>query len=240
MTQRIMKTTSASKCLSLKKKIEAIEEQLKESYTERRKNQEKEAISKTKKNPKAFYAYAKKFSKTFTGVGPIIKEDGTVITDPKEIAKAQKEQYEKVFTKTREENNINDIADFFKETPNSNKMENATFNYTDVREAIDKLSVNASAGPDGIPAILLKRCKEVLSHPLTTLWQKSLGTGEIPDIFRLAFVTPIHKPGSSRASAENYRPVSLTSHLVKTFERVIKKCLQNFLEVTLALADEQH
>ena len=26
----------------------------------------------------------------------------------------------------------------------------------DVREAIDKLSVNAAAGPDGVPAILLK------------------------------------------------------------------------------------
>ena len=83
MTQRIMKTTSASKCLSLKKKIEAIEEQLKESYTERRKKLENKAIYKTKKNPKAFYAYAKKFSKTFTGVGPIITEDGKVITDPK-------------------------------------------------------------------------------------------------------------------------------------------------------------
>ena len=32
----------------------------------------------------------------------------------------------------------------------------------------------------------------------------------------------------------------MTSHLVKTFERVRKKSIQNFLEVTLALADEQH
>ena len=32
----------------------------------------------------------------------------------------------------------------------------------------------------------------------------------------------------------------MTSHLVKTFERVLKKSIQNFLEVTLALADEQH
>ena len=110
----------------------------------------------------------------------------------------------------------------------------------DVREAIDKLSTHASAGPDGVPAILLKKCKETLSFPLTILWQKSLVSGEIPDIYKLAFITPIHKPGSSRGSPENYRPVSLTSHVVKTFERVLKKCLQNFLEVTLALADEQH
>ena len=90
-TKKVMKTNSASKCLSLKAKIEGIEEQLKESYLGRRKKLENEAISKTKKNSKAFYAYAKKFSKTFTGVGPIIREDGKVITNPREIAEMQKE-----------------------------------------------------------------------------------------------------------------------------------------------------
>ena len=152
----------------------------------------------------------------------------------------QKEQYEKVFTTTKEEHMIEDIEDFFKETPNVNKIDNLTFDYTDVREAIDKLSANAASGPDGIPAILLKKCKNILSFPLTTMWQKSLKSGDIPDIYKLAFITPIHKPGSARSSPENYRPVSLTSHIVKTFERVIKSSLQNFLEVTLALADEQH
>ena len=145
--------------MSLKGKIEAIEDQLKESYQESRRKLEREAISKTKHNPKAFYAYAKRFAKTFTGVGPLIKEDGKVITNPKEIAEMQKEQDQKVFTETKEDDNIRDITDFFCETRNNNKIENATFNYTDVREAIDKLSANAAAGPDGIPAILLKNAR---------------------------------------------------------------------------------
>ena len=110
----------------------------------------------------------------------------------------------------------------------------------DTRETKDKLSINAAASPEGVSAILLKKCKESLSHPLTLLWQKSLMTGEIPEICRLAHITPVHKPGSSRSRPENYRPVSLTSHLVNTFEGVIKKKLQNFLKVTLALADQQH
>ena len=81
-----MKTTSARRCLDLRRKIDSIELQLKESYVERRMKQENEAISKIKKNPKAFYTYAKRFSKTFSGVGPIIKEDGAVVTNPKEVA----------------------------------------------------------------------------------------------------------------------------------------------------------
>ena len=36
------------------------------------------------------------------------------------------------------------------------------------------------------------------------------------------YVTPIHK-GGSKQKPEQYRPVSLTSHIMKIFERVIKK-----------------
>ena len=56
----------------------------------------------------------------------------------------------------------------------------------------------------------------------------------------MAFVIPIHKSSNPRSQPGIYRPVSLTSHLVKTFERVVKTSLQNFLEVTLALNDGQH
>ena len=48
------------------------------------------------------------------------------------------------------------------------------------------------------------------------------------------------KPGAAKSETASYRPVSLTSHLVKTFERALKKILQNHLEVTLAFNDQQH
>ena len=240
VTKKLFKTTSAKKCLALRNKMESIEKDLKENYTDRRNKQENIAISKIKKNPYAFYAYAKKFAKTYNGVGPLLKEDGEVVTKPAEIAEVLKEQYERVFTEPKRAAKITDEKAFFKETENNEKLETVFFTELDVRDAIDKLSNNAAAGPDGIPAILLKKCRDELSEPLAILWQKSLNTGEIPDIFKLAYVSPIHKPGCSREAAENYRPVSLTSHLVKTFERILKTSIQNFLERTLALKDNQH
>ena len=51
----------------------------------------------------------------------------------------------------------------------------------DIRDAIDQLSVNALAGPDSVPAILLKKARYNLSEPLTLLWNNSLETGNIPD-----------------------------------------------------------
>ena len=162
------------------------------------------------------------------------------MTDPETIAEKLKEQYKKVYSEQIKEKKVDDAEEFFKETNNEDKMNDIVFTFRDVEEAIDELSVDASAGPDGIPAILLKQCKKSLSEPTTILWKKSLNTGEIPQIFRKAFVTPVHKAGSARSKAENYRPVSLTSHLVKTFERIIKRALQNQLEFNGKLNENQH
>ena len=51
------------------------------------------------------------------------------------------------------------------------------------------------------------------------LWRASVDQGVIPPDLLLVLVSPIHK-GGSRGTPSNYRPVSLTSHLTKTFERV--------------------
>ena len=85
-------------------------------------------------------------------------------------------------------------------------------------EAIDSLSANAAPGPDYFPAILLKKGKMSLCHPLTDIYSSSLESGEVPDIFKIAYVTPLHK-SDAKTLPVNYRPVSLTSHLSKTFER---------------------
>ena len=52
-------------------------------------------------------------------------------------------------------------------------------------------------------------------------------------------VTPIHK-GGSKQNPEQYRPVSLTSHIMKIFERVIKKKIMAHLIEKQKLNDGQH
>ena len=70
-TKSIFKSTAPKKCLALKNKIDKIEQELKNHYKTRRNKLEKEAISKIKINPNAFYTYAQKFFKSFSGVGPL-------------------------------------------------------------------------------------------------------------------------------------------------------------------------
>ena len=52
-------------------------------------------------------------------------------------------------------------------------------------------------------------------------------------------ISPIHKR-SSKAAAKNYRPVALTSHLIKVFERVVRKVLVRHIERQGLLPDGQH
>ena len=44
-----------------------------------------------------------------------------------------------------------------------------------------------------------------------------------------AMKTPVHK-GGSRAIPKNFRPVALTSHLIKVFERVLRKTMVSHLD----------
>ena len=103
---------------------------------------------------------------------------------------------------------------------------------------IDSLSAGAAAGHDGIPAILLKKCKYSLVDGLQILFSKFLLDGKIPSLLKQAFVIPIHK-GGSRGIPANFRPVSLTSHIKKTFERVIRAVLVNHLECANKLTADQ-
>ena len=50
---------------------------------------------------------------------------------------------------------------------------------------------------------------------------------------------PIHKKGKAKTEVSNYRPISLTSCIVKVLERIINTRLKWFLESENLLASEQ-
>ena len=58
------------------------------------------------------------------------------------------------------------------------------------------------------------------------LFKKSYETSTIPNEWKLANVVPIHKKGS-KVDVSNYRPISLISLIMKTYERIIRDELLN-------------
>ena len=118
-------------------------------------------------------------------------------------------------------------------------MTNINIDISEITKAVDDIGSNSASGPDDIPAILLKQCKQVLSWPIQMLWQKSLDTSDIPQTMKHAVIFPLAK-GGCLTSPSNYRPISLTSHVVKIFERVMKGRIVNFLEKNKWFNSKQH
>ncbi|GAB0203928.1 mitochondrial enolase superfamily member 1 [Grus japonensis] len=78
-----------------------------------------------------------------------------------------------------------------------------------VNELVCHLDTHKSMGLDGIHLKILRELAEELAKPLSIIYQQSWLTGEVPDDWRLANVTPIYKKGQ-KEDLGNYRPVSLT------------------------------
>ena len=96
---------------------------------------------------------------------------------------------------------------------------------------LDKLlSLNSSkaTGPDNLHPYLLKSCARTLYKPVFLIIQQSLTTGQLPNFLKSANVTPIFKKGN-KLQASNYRPISLTSQIVKLAESIIYEQLWEFL-----------
>ena len=87
-------------------------------------------------------------------------------------------QYKKVFSTPKEEAKVKNPKVYYSSTETENTIEN-------IRDAVDKISHKGAAGPDGVPAILLKKGKKQISIRLEIIWRKSPETGEIPDVFKL-------------------------------------------------------
>jgi hypothetical protein len=101
---------------------------------------------------------------------------------------------------------------------------------------LDRIS---AAGPDGVPAILLKECKSTIARPLYLLQRKFLDEETTPHILKTSTITPIFKKGDQGQPA-NYRPISLTSHVIKIFEKIVRKKLIDHLEENNLLNQNQH
>ena len=89
-----------------------------------------------------------------------------------------------------------------------------------VRDLLLQLDCHKSMGPDEIHPRVLRELAEVIAEPLSIIYQCSLLTGEVPEVWRLASVTPIYKKGC-REDPGNYRPVSLTLVPGKVMEQIV-------------------
>ena len=164
----------------------------------------------------------------------MLEKDGNTISDPNEIADCLAES----FARNSSSENYSDEFQTYKNKTEKQKLNFKTKSLTEYNKKITikelmlaiKKSKNTSPGPDQIHYQLLKHlpisCLFVLLDLLNDVWEG----GEFPPAWRDAIVVPIPKPGKDSQYANNYRPISLTSCLCKTMERIINDRLVYYLE----------
>merc|ERR1712121_149181 len=64
--------------------------------------------------------------------------------------------------------------------------------------------------------------------------------GDIAPLLKTAVICPLLKTDSPRNHPKSYRPVSLTSHIIKVFERIIRMAIVKHLEDNDSLPEDQH
>ena len=223
---------------SLKRKIALIHVEIRDAINNDLQYREAQAVEKVRSNPKYFYSYAKKFSKQKRNISMLFDENKNMCTDPHQLANLLQKQFNSVFS---DPTIINIESASFDPPSISTSFTDDLLNFsiTDIVQAIDEIKPNAAAGPDELPVTLLKNCKHTISEPIFMIWAHSMSTGTVPEFYKVSHIAPMHKKGS-RAIPGNYRPVSLTSHIIKIYERVIRKQLVKHLETNGLICDQQH
>ena len=150
-------------------------------------------------------------------------------------------------------NNSQDIANlfntFFYEQFSDSSSYNIDFDWSNdasfeidfchqkIQLLLSRINSNKACGPDGIHGKILKNCSFSLAYPLSIMYRISYNTGCIPKDWKVANIVPVHKKGA-KENIENYRPISLTSLVMKTFERILKD--EILLRTSSLLDERQH
>ena len=102
------------------------------------------------------------------------------------------------------------------------------FSPQQILDILNQLQSNKATGPDGIGNFILQATAVSISNPLCKLFNYCLTKQTFPEIWKLAYVTPVHKK-NEKMFCQNYRPISLLNNISKIFERAVYNTLYDYL-----------
>jgi hypothetical protein len=104
----------------------------------------------------------------------------------------------------------------------------------EVQRNLNRSKRGKAVGPDSLATEILKD-NELLIPLITRLFNRAFSTGLIPERWRISLVKPLFKGKGSPEDANNYRCISLSSHIYKLFtsiltHRLITQCIPQMSE----------
>ena len=176
----------------------------------------------TNTNSKRFWSFIKSRRCENSGVAPLTKQ-GSTHSESMTKANILNDQFVSVFT-NEDSGNLPDLG----ESPHP-VVPDFSIDCVGVQKLLSNIKPHTAAGPDKLPAQLLRMGASELAPVFTLLFQATLVQGRIPVEWKSAHVTPIFKKGD-KSNPSNYRPISLTSIVCKVMEHIIHSQIINHLD----------
>ena len=196
------------------------------------------------------WSEVKKLMNWYGGGGPqeLRGKDGQLTTKPKEMAKIMGDTFEKkVVTIAQElekyeEDEVKEdeeLRRLFEDKNRSQfKFNHVTKEY--MEHIIKNLPKKVSTGEDNISYVDIRDGSYYVSGELQKITNEIISTQHWPSIWKNHLTKPLFKGGDDPWDPNGYRPISLTSVLSRTVERVITNQLMEYMVRNKLLADECH
>ena len=217
-----------------------------------RRDFEKKLYKEIKKNPKALYKYINSKKGNRTPISRLKKRNGTITKNDKETAEELNGFFQSVFVREDDADILafNDFARLCMDTEVAEPFDFLGRCARDVLSVIhlekDKvvkllkaLDPSKTPGPDGLHPKVLMEVAEQIGEPVYWIFRDSLQLSIIPEYWEVANITPIFK-GGDRSNSSNYRPVSLTSVLCKTLEKIVREGILDHICRENLFSQSQH
>ena len=186
-------------------------------------------------SPKTFWSFVNR-SRACRSPLLAINIDGDLIYD--DLVKA--DTFSKYFSSVFTEEDTSHLQQLhFSSNPQPLLLDSVNVSERAVFELLSALDATKACGPDLILAGLLKEGTAETSHSLTKIFNLTLCSNTLPQDWLSAHIVPVHKKCDKR-NPSNYRPISLTSVVAKTLERLVHREIVSALENKELLSGYQY
>ena len=167
--------------------------------------------------------------KKHTSLHKII-HNNILITDPRHIANSLNLHFSNIGNKLKNALPVNNATNFSSYLPPSNPSSiylspSTPLEVTNIIKGLKNKKQNIHS----LPVKLFKQNAEILSNPISAIFNNIITSGLYPDKLKIACVTALFKSGD-KCDVNNYRPISSLPLLNMIFEKLLHARLNSFFE----------
>ena len=199
---------------------------------------EDEILLKCKTEPKLMYSFINEQRKCKTSIRTLITPEGLSVVKREQIANCLNNHFKRAFTSGSRTCELPFFEDRTSLTCEFNPY--VSLSACNVEKRLEKLNKRKSIGVDGIHPYVLRECASSLSKIVSALFIASFLTGQIPESWKKANITPVYKKKGRKDDPGNYRPVALLAITLKVMEGCVRDEMLFFLVTNNLIGPSQH